>query len=139
MDEPVGVGFLQRDLAGGQQVKVVVAAVDAIGKKGFQPSLARFFQKNPDGIYTLVQPSLVTGMVVSLGVVGQDLAGIRRLMALPPIPPQAVDMSAEVVDEVKLVVDQIPDVRIGKSGVSVNGVPVDHDPATAVDRRQMLS
>ena len=81
---------------------------------------------------------LVAGMVVGLGVVGQDLAGVGGLVALSPIPPQAVDMSREVVNEVKLVIDQILDLRVGEGGVPVYGVPVDHHPAATVDGCQML-
>ena len=77
-------------------------------------------------------------MVVGLGVVGQDLAGIGRLVALPPVPPQTVDMGWEVVNEIEFVTDQILDLRIGKGGVPVNGISVDHHPAATVDGCQML-
>ena len=141
--DPVGILLLERDAIlivhvidegppPRNELRVVVAAVHAFGEEDFQPSLTGLVLKNPYNVYPFPDPALVSGLIVGR----QDLAGVGSHVALPPVPPHAVDAGLRVVDDGEATlqdgIDTWIGVRIDQQHVKVLG----HPPA-AVDGFQV--
>ena len=75
------------------RAQVAVAGVEAIGEKRFEAAPVRGFQVELRHVDALRDPAAVLVAVVE----GQQLARIRRGLALSPAPPEAVDMAARFV------------------------------------------
>ena len=145
--KPVGILLLERDgilivhvIDEGSpprnELRVVVAAVHAFGEENFQPPLTRLVLENPNDVNPLLDPALVSGLVVGR----QDLAGVGSHVALPPVPPHAVDAGLRVVDEGKATlhdgIDTWIDVGIDQQHVKVLGHPPPSVDGFQVKRRK---
>ena len=118
--QPLRVAFLHGNRTSHDQI--VVRAVDPVGVEGLQTPLLGRLQEDPHDVDALLHPLPVALLVVE----GHHLAGIGRLVALAPVPPDAVDLALRIVGKGEAELHQVLGRDVGELEVPVDGVEIDH-------------
>ena len=130
--QPLRVAFLHGNRTSHHQI--VVRAIDPVGVEGLQTPLPGRLQEDPHDVDALLHPLPVAGLIVE----GHHLAGIGRLVAFAPVPPDAVDLVLRIVGKGEAQLHQVPGRDVGELEVPVDGVEIDNHPPAPLDLGQVL-